>query len=185
MHWKYKQNPYQETYIWSCDKTGLWANSADKSSPHFSYFLQKTVFDISCKLSFQVTICLKCIALFLWENKYVSKCRLLKLLSSILSVKQRHRARARAGPPFLAEHRISHIFFSFDHYFHVSWKCQRTDFVVAIIDSEYLFNIYSRRFVLPMVRKKKEKENGQSFRANHSKCKNKYQLWDAMGRGTK
>ena len=39
------------------------------SRPHFSYFFQKTGFDISCKLSHMETICMKCQSLFSWKNK--------------------------------------------------------------------------------------------------------------------
>ena len=47
---------------------------------HFSYFLQKISFDISCKLSPQETICMKCQNLFSVKKKKkdISRCRLLK-----------------------------------------------------------------------------------------------------------
>ena len=35
---------------------------------YFSYFYQKTGFDISCKLSPLETICMKCQILFAWKN---------------------------------------------------------------------------------------------------------------------
>ena len=54
---------------------------------HFSYFSQKTGFDISCKLSPLETICRKYQNLFSGKNKKnISKCRLLKLLPRMLSV---------------------------------------------------------------------------------------------------
>ena len=46
----------------------LWANSADDKLV-FSYFSQKTGFDISCKLSPQETICMKCQILFFGGEK--------------------------------------------------------------------------------------------------------------------
>ena len=54
---------------------------------YFSYFSQKTGFDISCKLSPKETICMKCQTLFSGENKKnISKCRLLKFVPSMLSI---------------------------------------------------------------------------------------------------
>ena len=55
---------------------------------YFSYFSQKTGFDISCKLSPQETVCMKCQILFSGKNnKNISKCRLLKISPRVLSVK--------------------------------------------------------------------------------------------------
>ena len=55
---------------------------------YFSYFSQKTGFDISCKLSPEETICMKYQILFSGKNKKnISKCRLLKILPRVLSVK--------------------------------------------------------------------------------------------------
>ena len=52
---------------------------------------QKTGFDISCKLSPKETICMKCQILFSGKNKKnISKCRLLKILPRVLSVKGRY-----------------------------------------------------------------------------------------------
>ena len=54
----------------------------------FLIFFQKTGFDISCKLSPKETICMKCHILFSEKNKKnISKCRLLKILPRVLSVK--------------------------------------------------------------------------------------------------
>ena len=48
----------------------------------------KTGFDISCKSSPLETICMKCQILFAGKNKKpISKCRLLKILTIVLSVK--------------------------------------------------------------------------------------------------
>ena len=53
----------------------------------FSYFSQKTAFDISYKLSLLLTICMKCQNLFSGENKKnTSMCRLLKILPRVPSV---------------------------------------------------------------------------------------------------
>ena len=49
--------------------TTLWANSADDNWWYFSYFSQKTGFDISCKLSPMETICMKC------QNCFLEKIR--------------------------------------------------------------------------------------------------------------
>ena len=43
--------------------------SAKDILKYFSYFSQKTGFDILCKLSPLLTICLKCQILFSWKNK--------------------------------------------------------------------------------------------------------------------
>ena len=52
----------------------------------FSYFFQKTGFDISCKLSLLETICIKYQNLFSEKNKKnILKCRLLKSLLKMLS----------------------------------------------------------------------------------------------------
>ena len=69
--------------------TTLWASSADDQWVIFFYFsLRKTGFDISCKLSPLETICMKCQNLFSRTNKNnISKCRLLKILPRVLSVK--------------------------------------------------------------------------------------------------
>ena len=54
----------------------------------FSYFSQKTGFDISCKLSPLETICMKCQNLFFGKNKKnISVCHLLKILPRVLSIK--------------------------------------------------------------------------------------------------
>ena len=56
---------------------------------YFSYFSMKTGFYISCKLSSKETICMKWQILFSGKNKKnISKCRLLKILPRVLSVKQ-------------------------------------------------------------------------------------------------
>ena len=48
----------------------LWANSEDnKLGIYFSYFAQKTGFDISYKLSPLETVCIKCQILFSGKNK--------------------------------------------------------------------------------------------------------------------
>ena len=48
----------------------LWVKfSADAIQKYFSYFSQKTGFDISCKLSTIETICMKCQNLFSEKNK--------------------------------------------------------------------------------------------------------------------
>ena len=56
----------------------------------FSYFSQKTWFDISCKLSPMETISMKCQILFSGQKirKNISKCCLLKLLHSMLNIKR-------------------------------------------------------------------------------------------------
>ena len=43
--------------------------SADNILKYFSYFSEKTDFDISCKLSPMETVCIKCQILFSRENK--------------------------------------------------------------------------------------------------------------------
>ena len=52
--------------------TTLWANSAVEINI-FSYFSQKTGFNISCKLSSVETICMKCQILFSGKNKKKKK----------------------------------------------------------------------------------------------------------------
>ena len=47
----------------------LGKNSADNILKYFSYFYQKTGFDISCKLSPVETICMKCQSLFSEKDK--------------------------------------------------------------------------------------------------------------------
>ena len=50
--------------------TALWVKfSADDILKYFSYFPQKTGYDISCKLSPKETICMKCQILFSEKNK--------------------------------------------------------------------------------------------------------------------
>ena len=62
--------------------------SADDKLVIFFLFFPKTGFDISCKLSPMETICMKCQNLFSGKNKKnISKCRLLKILPRVLSVK--------------------------------------------------------------------------------------------------
>ena len=57
----------------------------------FFYFSQIIVFDISCKLSLQETICMKYQSLFSVENKKtISKCHLLQFFPSMLSFKHCH-----------------------------------------------------------------------------------------------
>ena len=87
-------------YFMSVNFTILWVNSADGKLVIFSsfffiffYFLvyffyfQETEFDYSCKLSPMETLCMKFQILFTWKNKKnVSICRLLKILSRVLSV---------------------------------------------------------------------------------------------------
>ena len=51
--------------------TTPWANSADDKLMIFSYFYQKTGFDILCKLSHKCHSCS-------WGKIYISVCRLLK-----------------------------------------------------------------------------------------------------------
>ena len=52
---------------------------------YFSYNSQKIGFDISCKLSPEKTICMKCQSLFSGKNKRnISKCSLPKNLHSML-----------------------------------------------------------------------------------------------------
>ena len=51
----------------------------------FSYFSQKTEFDISCKLSQLETVCMKYQILFSENKKNISICLLLKILPDILS----------------------------------------------------------------------------------------------------
>ena len=54
----------------------------------FSYFSWKIGFGMSCKLSPLETICMKCQNLFSLKNKKsISKCCLLRFLSSMLSIK--------------------------------------------------------------------------------------------------
>ena len=68
--------------------TTFWAISADDSIMIFSYFSQKTGFDISVKLSPLETICISvktCSLQKLRQNNLT--CRQLKILSSLLSVK--------------------------------------------------------------------------------------------------
>ena len=64
--------------------TTLWANLADDTLLIFSYFVQKAGFDISCKLSQVVTICMKCHILF--SEKNLSKWYLMKNLTRVLSI---------------------------------------------------------------------------------------------------
>ena len=56
-------------------------NSADDILNCFSYFSQKTGFDISCKLSPLETICMKCQILFSRKNKKT----IINLLSAELA----------------------------------------------------------------------------------------------------
>ena len=49
-----------------------WANSADDKLVIFSYFFLKTGFDISCKLSPIVTVCMKCQILFSGKIRKIS-----------------------------------------------------------------------------------------------------------------
>ena len=69
--------------------TTLWAESADNK---FSYFSHKIDLDISCILSPEEIVCIKCQSLFSGKkNKkdtYISKCCLLKFLPNMLSLKQ-------------------------------------------------------------------------------------------------
>ena len=68
----------------------------------FSYFSEKTGFDISCKLP--KTICMKYQTLFSGNNKKnISKCRLLKILPRVLSFKH---ARSIVTVPFSPFHSI-------------------------------------------------------------------------------
>ena len=54
----------------NCLTLALWVKfSADDILKYFSYFSQKTGFDISCKLSPYETICMKCSTLFSGKNK--------------------------------------------------------------------------------------------------------------------
>ena len=72
----------------SATLTMLWADLADNKLVIFSYLSQKIAFDTSCKLSPMETICMKYQSLFSGKNKNISKCRLLKIISSMLSDKQ-------------------------------------------------------------------------------------------------
>ena len=68
--------------------TTLMANSADGKLIVLFFFSQKLGFCISCKLSPKETICMKCQILVSGKyKKYISKCRLLKILPSTQSVK--------------------------------------------------------------------------------------------------
>ena len=75
-----------------------------------TYFSKKIRFDISCKLSPQETICIKCQMLFSGKNyKNISKCHLLKFLPSMPSVKMRENLSPSKGIYFFC--RISNINF--------------------------------------------------------------------------
>ena len=59
-----------------------------RQTDEFFFFLQKIGFDISCKLSPKEIVCMKCQRLLSGKNeKYISKCRLLKFQPRLLSVK--------------------------------------------------------------------------------------------------
>ena len=62
-------------------RLALWVKfSADDILKYFSYFSQKTGFDISCKLSPLETICMKCQILFWGKIRKISPiCRLLNM----------------------------------------------------------------------------------------------------------
>ena len=64
--------------------------SADNILKYFSYFSQKTGFDISCKLSPLETICMKCQILFSGKNKkninYLSSAELAKRVVKVKDV---------------------------------------------------------------------------------------------------
>ena len=69
--------------------TNHWANFAITNWWYFSYFFQKTGFDILCKLSPLETICMKCQNLFSGKmKKNISICHLLKILPRVLSVNE-------------------------------------------------------------------------------------------------
>ena len=61
--------------------------SADDILEYFSYFSQKTTFDISCKLSTVKTICMKCQILFSWKNKKNINLSSAKLDQRVVKVK--------------------------------------------------------------------------------------------------
>ena len=78
---------YQNIFV-TLTLTTLWADSADnKLLTFFLFFLEKRA-NISCKLSPQETICMKC-QILLSRNigKNISKCPQLKFLPSMQSVK--------------------------------------------------------------------------------------------------
>ena len=61
---------YSLLYLDVTLRLALWVKfSADDILKYFSYFSQKTGFDISCKLSLKETICMKCQILFSGKNK--------------------------------------------------------------------------------------------------------------------
>ena len=61
-----------DSWMISSLSLALWAQfSADDILKYFSYFSQKTGFDISRKLSPQETICMKWQSLFVWKNKKI------------------------------------------------------------------------------------------------------------------
>ena len=65
----------------------VWINQLKTHQWYFSYFSQKTGFDICCKLSPLEPICMKCQNLFFVKNKKnISICHLLKILTRVLSV---------------------------------------------------------------------------------------------------
>ena len=62
----------------SVEMLTLWAYLADNKLMIFSFFSQKIGFDISCKLSPEETICMKCQSLYTVKiETNISKCRLL------------------------------------------------------------------------------------------------------------
>ena len=63
----------------------LWAHSTEDELMIFFVFFQKIRFDISCKLSPQEAICMKCRILF--SGKNISKCRLLKFYRACLALR--------------------------------------------------------------------------------------------------
>ena len=61
-NWYIQSNPLYRLALWV-------KFSADNILKYFSYFSQKTGYDISCKLSPKETICMKCQILFSGKNK--------------------------------------------------------------------------------------------------------------------
>ena len=74
----------QNSFFYDLTLTTPLANLADDKLSIFSYFSQKTGFEMSGKLS---PTCMKCKNLFSWKNKKnILKSRLLEIISRVLSV---------------------------------------------------------------------------------------------------
>ena len=75
------------SYFFSENRLCIYSHVKFSTEDILNYFPQKTGFDISCKLSPNETICMECQILFsVKNNKVISKCRLLKMLPSMLRV---------------------------------------------------------------------------------------------------